>query len=336
VVEHERAEYVVTYVPAVRVTRNDDTMRVIIPGGTGLIGRRLCPLLAAGGHKVIVLTRDPARAGPAGDLPPDVRLHGWDTRTGQGWAHLITGDTAVVNLAGENPAGVRWTDEFKHKVLQSRLDATAAVLDAIGAAVREGRRPRALLQASAVGYYGDRGDEVIAEDAPPGGGFRPDVCRRWEQAAAGAADLSVRLVLLRIGIALDPAGGALPKLLRASRAFVSRLGPGRQWVPWVHVDDVAAAIRFLVLNDATAGPYNVSVPLPATNAQLMRAMAAARRRPAFVPVPALALRLALGDMAETVLDSQRVVPRRLTAAGFSFGFTDATAAVRDLLRRAPC
>lgn len=300
-------------------------MRVLITGGTGVIGRPLASLLVAEGHEVIVLTRDPARAV---NRSPGVRAHGWNAQSGVGWAGLIGADTAVINLAGQNPARWPWTAGHRRRVLQSRLDAVAAVADA---ARRSAYRPAVLLQASAVGYYGDRADETLTEHSPPGSGFRAEVCRQWEAAAADAPALAgVRRVVLRLGIVLSRGGGALPQFRRAARLRVRRFGNGRQWVPWVHEADAIAAIRFLLHGAAASGPYNVSSPNPCRDRELHAALSRVTGRRAIVPLPAPLMRLTLGEMADTVLESQRVIPKRLADAGYRFQFPDIGLALADL------
>ncbi len=300
-------------------------MRIIITGGTGLIGRPLAAMLAHGGHDVIVLSRNPG----AYTLPHGVRAVQWDAKTHNGWGHLLDDpETAIVNLAGENPANWRWTQAHKQRVLQSRLDATHAVVGAIRAAKHP---PQVLLQASAVGYYGDTGAAIVTESTPPGDDWRAQVCVDWE---AAAASLSVRTAILRVGIVLDQQGGALPAFLAAANLFGSRLGPGTQWLPWVHNHDVAAAIRYLLKHDSAQGPFNLVAPNPLTNEAFMEVVARVRGRTPIIPVPAVALKLAMGEMATTVLDSQHILPKGLLDAGYEFHFPHAEAALRDILSHA--
>jgi hypothetical protein len=255
-------------------------------------------------------------------------LRPWDALTSAGWGDLINGDTVIVNLAGENVANWRWTRTHRRIVLQSRLDTSRAVCTAIEKATE---KPRALLQASAVGFYGSRGSMAIGEITPPGDGWRAEVCKLWEAETDPVEAMGVRRVLLRIGIVLDPRGGALPPLLLAHRLLGSRLGSGEQWIPWVHNADVATAITALIAADDDAGPVNIVAPTPVTNAGFMRALARVRRWPALIPVPGWALWLALGEMATSVLDSQRVYPAALQAAGFDFAYPQVDDALRDLL-----
>jgi uncharacterized protein (TIGR01777 family) len=223
-------------------------------------------------------------------------------------------------------AARRWTEAQKKLVLESRLDAARAVVDAIR---RSRRTPRLVLQASAVGYYGDRGDEELTELSKPGGGFLADVCRQWEKAIP--VTVPGRRAFLRFGVVLSRDGGAFPSMLRGSRFLTSRIGSGRQWVPWVHEHDVAAAVRFLMLNDMIAGPFNIVAPEAVTNAGFMKTLAKVRHMPAVVPVPAFALKRLLGEMSEAVLASQRVAPRKLLDTGFEFRFDTVEAALADLM-----
>jgi uncharacterized protein (TIGR01777 family) len=297
-------------------------MRVIVAGGTGQVGRRLAPRLVASGHDVIVLSRGPGRQ--ADRVPAGVRVERWDARTPDGWAHLITSDAAIVNLAGENLMAGRWTAALKRDVLDSRVNACRAVAAAIAAAPA---KPAALLQASAIGFYGDRGDAELGESSAAGTGWMADVCRQWE---AATDDVPVRRVILRIGVVLDPAGGAMTDLTRAARLRVGRLGSGRQWVSWVHHADAAAAIEFLLGRPDVTGPVNVVAPHAVTNAALLAAAAGARGVRPFLPVPRPALRAALGEKAEAVLMSQRVLPRRLLDLGFTFRHPDVGPAILAL------
>lgn len=298
-------------------------MRVIITGGTGLIGRELVALLAEE-DEIIVLSRNPNAY--AGIFPAGVRVERWDAQTGDGWHPLITGETALVNLAGENfAADMRLTDEHKDRILQSRVDAGKAIMDGID---RASEQPHVLLQASAVGYYGDRGKELLTENSLQGTGFRAEVCVLWEKVTEG---LPVRQAVLRIGDVLDTEGGLLPALLRASRFFGSQLGNGSQYIPWVHNYDVAAAMRFIIHNERLDGAFNLCAPHPVTNWDMFQALSRVTQNPALFPVPEFALKLMYGELAEAVLDSQRVIPERLINAGYAFMHPMIEPALRDLL-----
>ena len=301
-------------------------MRIVVAGGTGFLGRRLVGRLAADGHDVTVLTRSSRSAVQL--LPHDVHTASWDGRSVGGWSQAVDGADAVVNLAGESIAGRRWSPEVKSRLLLSRLEATAALVRAIAGS---SRRPYALVNASAVGFYGHVPDGDVTESRSAGTDFLADLCRRWEAEARKSQEQGTRVVILRIGIVLAADGGALQRMVLPFRFFVGGpLGSGRQWVPWVHVEDVISAVRFALLTPSLAGPYNVAAPEPVTMSDFCRAIAAAMRRPSWLRVPEFALRLTLGEMSVVVLGGQRAVPARLTEAGFQFAHArldDALAAV---------
>jgi uncharacterized protein (TIGR01777 family) len=315
--------------------------RVLIAGGTGLIGRALAAELVAAGHEVVVLSRNPQGAQ---GLPPRVRVERWDGRTAQGWGGLADGARAIINLAGENLAGGRWTAGRKHRIRRSRLDAGQAVVEAVRAA---GQKPAVVVQASGIGYYGPHGDEEVTEDFPPGSDFLGRLAVEWEASTAPVEGMGVRRVVIRTGVVLSREGGALPRLVLPFRFFLGGpLGGGRQWVPWIHIADEAQAIRFLLENEAARGPYNLTAPHPVTNRELARALGRVLRRPAWLPVPAPALRLLLGEMSTVLLTGQRATPKRLLEEGFVFQFPRVESALKNLLggrrpagppgRAAPC
>ena len=301
-------------------------MRIVITGGSGLIGGGVAREMAGAGHEVVVLSRDPAKVT---GLPAGARAVRWDGVSGAGWADLLNAETAIVHLAGESIAEGRWTEEKKRRIRESRVRSGEAVM----AAIREARgMPRVLLQGSAVGYYGPCGDELVAEDHPPGGDFLASVCRDWEASTAGVEALGVRRAVLRTGVVLAARAGALPKIALPIKMMVGGpLGSGRQWLPWIHLADEAGAIRFLVENDAARGPFNLAAPNPATNRGFTQAAARVLRRPAFLPAPGFALHLVLGEMAAMVLEGQRAVPRRLQELGYAFRFPELEPALRDVL-----
>jgi len=301
-------------------------MRVVITGGSGLIGSALARELGAAGQDVVVLTRD---AGKAGALPAGVRAVQWDGKTAAGWGSLLDGDTVLVHLAGESIASGRWTEERKRRIRDSRVGSGKAVLQAIREAAV---KPRALLQGSAVGYYGPHGDEVIREDAAPGDDFLAGVCKEWEASTAEAEALGVRRAILRTGVVLTREGGALPKMTLPFKMMVGGpLGNGRQWLPWIHLADEVGAIRFLAESAEARGPFNLTAPNPVTNRELAGILASVLHRPGFMPAPGFALHLALGEMADMLLNGQRVVPSRLQELGYRFQYPDAEPALRGLL-----
>jgi len=309
------------------IARGSDVMkRVLITGGTGLIGRALSANMAADGYEVIVLSRNPERAT---GLPPGVRAERWDARTAVGWGALADGAHAVVNLAGESISAGRWTSERKSRIRESRLNAGRAVVGAIEAAKT---RPSVLVQASGVGYYGPCGEEEVSESAPAGQDYLARLAVEWEASTAGVEALGVRRVIIRTGIVLSKNGGALPRMMLPFRFFVGgRLGSGRQWLPWIHIADEVGAIRFLLENENARGPFNLSAPNPVTNADFSRWLGRQMGRPALVPTPGFLLRLVFGEMAGMLLSGQRAVPRHLTQMGYAFRFAEAEATLRDIL-----
>ncbi len=309
-------------------------MRVIITGGTGLIGSALAQSLAADGHDVILLSRNPDRA--AHRLRPGIRAERWDTRTAAGWGHLADGADAIVNLAGENLAGRspfidRWTPARKQLILSSRLAAGQAVVEAVRAARQ---KPGVVLQASAVGYYGPSGDTILREDMPPGDDFQGRLCPAWEASTRPVAEMGVRHVVARTGLPLSTRGGFLPPLLVPFRLFAGGpFGSGRQYWPWIHMDDEVAALRFL-LESGASGAFNLCAPAPATNREFARALGRVLRRPAILPLPAPILRLMTGEIADgLLLSSWRQVPERLQQLGFEFKHPALEPALRDVLQR---
>jgi uncharacterized protein (TIGR01777 family) len=301
--------------------------RVIVTGGSGLIGRPLVAELAAAGHEVVVLSRAPERVR---GLPAGARAAGWDAETADGWGELADGALAIVHLAGEPLGEWPWTAERKRRILASRVESTRAVAAAVRAAAHP---PRVLLQSSGINFYGETGDRVVDETAPEGHGFLADVCVRWEAASADVEERGVRRVLVRTAVVLDDEGGALPKMALPFKLFAGGpIGRGDQWLSWIHLADQVAAIRFLLAHEAAAGPFNLTAPEPVTNRELSRRLAAVLGRPNLFRVPRTAVRLALGDMAVTVLGSVRAVPARLAALGFRFRFPTIEAALADLYR----
>jgi uncharacterized protein len=267
--------------------------------------------------------------GSQNGYPDNVRVVAWDGASPQGWGELVDGAQALVNLAGENIAGGRWTARRKAAILQSRLQAGQAVLQAVKQAAV---KPRVLLQASAVGYYGPRNDDhQVTEKTPPGRDFLAQVCTEWEKSSAGVEQHGLRRVIMRIGVVLDARGGALPRMAQPFRLFVGGpVGSGRQWLPWIHLEDATAAMRFLIEDGRASGPFNLCAPNPVTNAQFGKALGRVLGRPSLVPAPAFAMRLLFGEMATVLLDGQRAVPRRLTELDFQFRFPELEPALRSL------
>ncbi len=300
-------------------------MKVLVTGATGFIGRAVAAALAARGDRLVVLARQPGST----PLPPGTERVQWDAAAPPPRS-AFDGVDAVLHLAGETIAQ-RWTPERKQRIRRSRVDGTRHVVDAI---LGLDTPPRALVSASAVGIYGDRGDEILSEASAPGAGFLADVCRDWEAEAARAAGERTRVVQLRTGVVLDAGGGALAPLLPLFKLGLGgRIASGRQWMSWVHRDDAVGLVLHALDRDDLRGPIDVTAPEPARNADFTRALAAALHRPAFFPVPASVLRVALGEAAEMLVGGQRVIPERALATGFRFRHPTLAAALRAIVER---
>jgi hypothetical protein len=302
-------------------------MKVFVTGGTGLIGRALINGLVVRKDQVVCATRRETRARSL--LPVGVEFVTADPTVPGSWQEAAADCDTIVNLAGEPIGGGRWSERRKRRIRRSRLQATRNVV----AAAVGSERVRLLVNASATGYYGDGGDHALDEASEPGRDFLARLCLEWEACAREAESRTRRVALLRTGVVLAPDGGALPRLALPFRLFVGgALGSGRQYFPWVHIEDVVRAILTVLDASDLTGPVNVVAPDPPTAAQFARALARALGRPCGLPVPALALRLAMGELADALLASQRVVPRALRARGFSFAHERLDAAFADLLR----
>ncbi len=299
-------------------------MRVTVTGATGLIGPRLVRALEERGDEVTVLSRRPGQAFQR----LGVTAVGWDPIAGAAPESALAGRDAVVHLAGENVAQ-RWTRSARRRILDSRVTGTANLISGIAAAEP---RPRTLVCSSAVGYYGPHGDQPLAESDPPGDDFLANVTVAWERAAEAARELGVRVVKLRTGVVLDPAGGALAKMLPAFRAGIG--GPvagGQQYVSWIHVDDLVGMALAALDDERWQGSVNATAPQPVTNRELARALGRTLRRPALAPVPALALRLLYGQMAQIVTTGQRAMPTVATRLGYRFQHPQLDEALADAL-----
>lgn len=300
-------------------------MNVVIAGGTGFLGRSLAAGLASG-HDVVVLSRDPAKAPPPGAR----RLAAWSPEGDGAWRDLVAQADVVVNLAGESIAARRWSAPQKRRILESRLRATRALVRALAAAPP---RPRTFVSASAVGYYGPLGDEVVTEAHPAGSDFLADVCRQWE-AAALEAGRAARVVCVRTGLVLDRRGGALPRMLPPFWIGAGGpLGSGRQYWPWIHLADWTALVRWTIETPDVSGPVNATAPEPVTNAEFARELGRVLHRPAVLPTPAFLLRLVLGEMADALLLSgQRAIPAKAQQLGFTFRYGQVGDALRAIFR----
>jgi uncharacterized protein len=297
-------------------------MKVVVTGARGLIGSALVPALLAGGHSVSRLTRGE---------PREEGEYRWDPAAGQIDPAALEGVDAGVHLAGESVGG-RWTSAKKERILRSRVDGTRTLSESLATLQPA---PSVLVCASAVGYYGDRGDELLTEESGPGEGFLADVVRHWEEASSPAEEAGIRVVRLRLGIVLSSAGGALKSMLPAFRLGIAgRLGSGRQHMSWISIDDAVAAYRHALETVSLRGAANATSPNPVTNEEFTKTLGRVLRRPTLLPVPALALRIVFGEFAEQgLLSSARVVPRRLEQSGFEFRHPELEQALRHVLGR---
>jgi uncharacterized protein (TIGR01777 family) len=300
-----------------------ERVTILVTGASGFIGRRLLGSLAASGHELRVLSRHAGANFPAG-----IKLFPWDPLQGPPPEDSLRDVDAVVHLAGE-PVAQRWTPEVKKRIRHSRVTGTRNLVAGIE---RMQRPPDALITASAVGYYGSRGDEVLKESAPPAATWLAEVCVAWEREADAAAALGTRVVAIRTGLALDPKGGALEQMLPPFRLGVGgRLGSGRQWMPWIHLADLLALFQFAVENPVR-GALNGAAPYPVTNAEFTLELGKVLHRPALMVVPPFMLKLLYGEMSEILLASQRAVPAAVEAAGFLFRHPQLGPALVNLFR----
>jgi len=300
-------------------------MKVLISGGSGLVGTALTQALRAEGHTVAHLVR------PGGDAAPgDIR---WAPDTSFVNVAAMEGLDAVVNLNGASIGGGRWTPERKKLLRSSRIDSTRVLEDALS---RMKQKPRVFVSASATGYYGDRGDEILTESSSSGDDFLSLLARDWEAEASRAESLGIRTVITRFGVILSANGGALPRMLTPFKLGAGgRLGSGKQWMSWVALEDVVGALLAAIVNEHLAGPVNVVAPNPVQNSEFTRVLASVLHRPAIFPAPAFALRLALGEMADALLlSSQRVEPVQLSANRYAFQFENLEPALHAILAKA--
>lgn len=299
-------------------------MNILLSGSSGLIGQALIPLLTVAGHRVSCLVRFKPQSGAS--------LVYWNPAGGEIDAPSLEGFDAVIHLAGESIAG-RWTPAKKQAIRESRVQGTRLLCDALG---RLSPRPRVLVAASASGYYGDRGDEVLREESEPGSFFLSQVCREWEAATKPACESGIRVVNLRIGFVLSRLGGGLAKMLPAFTMGVGgKIGSGKQYMSWIAIDDLAQIILFAAANETLNGPANAAAPNPVTNSEFTQTLGRVLGRPAIIPMPAFAVRLAFGEMGEELLlASTRMEPARLQSAGYQFQFPQLEGALRYLLRSA--
>lgn len=298
-------------------------MKFLISGGTGFIGRQIVDLLLAQGHYAGVYSRRPGDAARNA-----IATYSWDPLAGEPSDNSVNGMDAVLHLAGE-PVAQRWNPAVKEKIRASRVEGTRRLVNVIS---RVQHKPKVLICASAIGFYGNRGNDVLTEESGPGKGFLADLCRAWEAEADRAAWCGVRVVKIRIGFVLGRNGGAMAQILPLFRLGLGGpLGSGKQWVPWIHVADLARLFLFAAENEVS-GVLNGTAPNPVTNREFTRALGQAVHRPAFLPVPGFALKLAMGELGQHVLDSARVVPQATERAGFHFDYPEIGPALVDSIR----
>jgi hypothetical protein len=298
-------------------------MKILIGGSHGLVGTALIKTLEADGHEIFRLVRHYPGAETEIEWSPDrysiqlARIEGFD---------------AVVNLAGESIAEGRWTEEKKRRIRESRVKGTKLLGDALA---NLSSPPKTFICASAVGYYGSRGDELLTEASTPGNDFLAEVCVEWEKATALASEKGIRVLNTRFGVILDAHGGALAKMLPPFRMGIGgRIGSGKQWMSWIALDDVVAALKFALTNEGLSGPVNFVAPNPVTNAEFTKTLGKALSRPTLFPIPAFGVRLIFGEMADALLlSSQRVAPERLKEAGYQFQYQQLEAALRHVLQK---
>jgi len=296
-------------------------MRILITGGSGFVGQRLCEQLDADGHDLLVVSRSPDKAADALPDGADIRARIADFDD--------AAPEAIVNLAGEPIAEGRWTDAKKKRIVESRVDTTREVVELCG---RLETPPKVLVSASAVGYYGDQGDRDVTEETERNEEWLSEICVKWEAEARRAAEHGVRVAIVRIGLVMDEGGGMLAKMLPAFKfGLGSKLGDGSQYMPWIHRDDLVRAILFLLEHDECDGPYNGSAPNPVTNAEFTKTLASHLNRPTFLPAPAPALKLAFGEMSHVLLTGAKMLPKRLEDAGFEFRYPTLDDALAEIL-----
>ncbi len=302
-------------------------MNIVVAGGAGFIGSALVTRLLRDGHSVTVLTRSPQKVASAGG---NLRALQWDARTAGTWIDAVDGADGIINLTGELIAGKRWSRRQKDLIINSRVESTRALVAAIECART---KPSVLINMSAVGYYGSVPDGEVSETAPAGFDFLSRVCQKWEAEALAAKSSGVRVVTPRVGVVLASNGGALTRLVTPFRFFAGGyIGTGRQWFPWVHINDVIGGFLFIMNSPALEGAVNLVAPEAVTMREFTNVVGEVMHRPSWTSVPSFALRIALGEMSGMLLTGQRAVPRKLLEAGFVFEFATARAALVDCLK----
>lgn len=299
-------------------------MKILVTGATGLIGRSLCRKLTDDGHTVIGVSRSSRQ--PPGLMVAE--LQQWDPQTGPIASTALDGIDAVVNLAGEPIDSRRWSEQQKNLIRDSRIVTTRNLVETLCSI---DRKPEVLVSSSAVGFYGDRGDEQLDETSTPGRGFMSEICREWEREAERVTERGIRVVEVRTGVVLSREGGALQKMLTPFKFGIGGpLGSGKQWFPWIHINDIVGIFHHAIVTRLLSGPVNGVAPEPATNKEFTRELATALHRPAFLPVPEAAMRVLVGEMAEVLFGSQRVLPKVALESGYRFQYPALTEALSDL------
>jgi uncharacterized protein (TIGR01777 family) len=297
-------------------------MKLLVTGATGFIGSALCSRLLERGHALTLLT---CHAPPDASTPAKIWRH-WMPGTSGDWGASLDGADGVINLAGEPIAARRWTESQKNKIRSSRIDATRSIVEGIAKAQR---KPSFLLNASAVGYYGPHGDEILTEETPAGSDFLSSLCRAWEEEAQGAQSMGIRVVRLRTGIVLGPHGGALAKMVPPFKLFLGGpLGSGAQWMSWIHLEDEIGLILHLIENPQAVGPVNGTAPNSVTMKDFCQTLGKVMHRPSWLPVPGFAMRLMLGEMADILLTGQRAVPTAAKKLGYQFRYANLSDALK--------
>jgi uncharacterized protein (TIGR01777 family) len=298
-------------------------MKITLAGATGFLGARLVSELSEAGHELSVLGRHKSLS-----LPSNARFTTWDATRGEPPPESVAGAGAVINLVGE-PVARRWNDEVKIRIRASRVEGTRNLVRALS---KVSPPPSVLVNASAIGYYGSRGDEILTEQSPAGSDFLANLTKDWEAAADSAEQFGTRVVKVRIGIVLGREGGALAQMLLPFRfGLGGRLASGQQWMSWIHLDDVVGLMMFAMRNEAVRGPLNATALNPARNSEFTAELGRVLHRPAILPVPAIAIRALFGEMADFILASQRVLPKVAEGAGYRFRFTDLRSALQNIL-----
>lgn len=304
-------------------------MKIVLTGATGFIGTHLVKSLAKDGHELVVLSRNPDRVMDKLNVP--LKAYAWDSTQPVPQEALVGAD-AIIHLAGEGIAEKRWSKAQKEKILATRVEGTRHLVESIQKL--PGKKPSIFVGASAIGFYGPRGDETLTESSSAGEGYLSHVCQAWEKEVSPLEGMGLRTCLIRIGIVLGAEGGALKKMLPIFKTgMAGPLGNGKQWMSWIHVQDLVSLLKFAVTSEKAKGVLNGTAPEPVTNAEFTKVLASTLHRPAFLPAPAIAIKLAMGELATLVLDGQKVLPQRTREVGFTWSFPKLDAALADILKK---